>query len=357
MLGQVLTALVGFGSLVASVPTAPKQSHNQTNFHSGGDAASVFQQLAQLSQLGQLAQLAEADLLTQVQSQLLLSADLQAIKDNIRINSLRARFPQVNTVLVTVTNVVDARNPAGINNRYLLNELLIDNGFADQQQVIMVTESQTYTVTATTPTTTDAATSTLDLGSIVDSASVATPTASSLTLPLVGASGPGTLGLGLGQGQIIQQQQITVTTFNPLSGIPLSFINSPQALLLPYDTAAPTSPLIIEDPANIIYGGVNGLLVQGLSNLQADCAAFGLGGNAFLGGAAGLGLFSSVQQAVQFQLTSIQIGGATQVIPPSILLAHPGLSGALRVAAVTSAAEVAEATAQATAEATSSAKH
>jgi hypothetical protein len=263
-----------------------------------------------------------------------------------------------NTVLVTVTNVVDARNPAGINNRYLLNELLIDNGFADQQQVIMVTESQTYTVTATTPTTTESAASTLDLGSIVDSAS-ATPTASSLTLPLVGGGGAGFngLGLGQGQGQIIQQQTTTVTTFNPLSGIPLSFLNSPQALLLPYDTAAPTSPLIIEDPANIVYGGVNGLLVHGLSNFQADCAVFGLGGNAFVGGAAGLGLFSSVQQAVQFQLTSIRIGGATQFIPPSILLAHPNLAGSLRVAAVTSATEVAEKTTEATAEATSSATH
>ncbi|KAK4455940.1 hypothetical protein QBC34DRAFT_4725 [Podospora aff. communis PSN243] len=378
MLGQVLTALVGFGALVASVPTAPKQSRNQINqtkFSNGGDAFSTFGQLGQLSQLGQLAQFAEADLLARVQSQLLLSAELQAVKDNIRINSLRARFPQVNTVLVTVTNVVDARNPAGINNRYLLNELFIDNGFADQQQVIMVTESQTYTVTGATPTATeatDSATSTLDLGSIVDAAG-ATPTASSLNLPLIGGGGGAfdalNLGVGLGQGQIIQQQTTTVTAFNPLTGIPLSFLNSPQALLLPYDTAAPTSPLIIEDPANIIYGGVNGLLVQGLSTLQADCAAFGLGGNAFVGGAAGLGLFSSVQQAVQFQLTSIRIGGATQVIPPSILLAHPhlagGLAGGLRVAAVTSATEVAEkaaeatteATAEATAEATSSATH
>ena len=239
-------------------------------------------------------------------------------------------------MLVTVTNVVDARNSASINNRYLLNQLLVDNGFADKQQVIMVTESQTYTVTATTAaatdstTATDSATSTLDLASILSSAAAATPTASSLTLPLVTGQGLGQgLGLGQVQGQIIQQQQTTITTFNPAAGIPLSFLNSPQSLLLPYDTAAPSSALIIEDPANIIYGNQNGLLVQGLSNFQAECAAFGLGGNAFVGGAANLPLFSSIQQAVSFQLTSINVGSAAQTIPPSILLAHPDLAAAL----------------------------
>ncbi|KAK0646220.1 hypothetical protein B0T16DRAFT_390693 [Cercophora newfieldiana] len=362
MLDQVFTALVGFGCLAAAVPTVPVARHrngglNQTNFVNGGNG---------FAGIDQLAQLAEADLLAQVQSQLLLSAELQAIKDNIRINSLKARFPQVNTVLVTVTNVIDARNPVGINNRYLLNQLLVDNGFPNQQQVIMVTESQTYTITETASSTTESATSTLDLGSLA-SAATATPTASSLTLPLVTGAGGLDLGLGLsgigiGQGAAsVIQQQTTVTTFNPLSGIPVSFLNNPQALLLPYDTAAPSSPFVFEDPANIIYGGVNGLLVQGLSSLQADCAAFGLGGNAFLGGAAGLGstgVFSSLQQAVSFQLTSIQVGGATQVIPPSILLAHPDLAGALRVNKATGTATVeAEASATAAAEATSSAAH
>ena len=345
MLGQVLTTLVGFSSLVAAVPTTPRHRHgqfNQTSFGNGAGALSALGQLAQVSQLGQLAQLAEADLLAQVQSQLLLSAELQSIKDNIRINSLRARYPTINMLLVTVTNVVDARNPASINNRYLLNQLLVDNGFADKQQVIMVTESQTYTVTATTATAadsatvtdsttaTDSATATLDLAGILSSAAAATPTPSSLTLPLVIGQGLGQrLGLGQGQGQIIQQQQTTITTFNPAAGIPLSFLNSPQSLLLPYDTAAPSSALIIEDPANIIYGNQNDLLVQGLSNLQTDCAAFGLGGNAFVGGAANLPLFSSLQQAISFQLTSISVGSAAQPIPPSILLAHPDLAAAL----------------------------
>lgn len=97
MLNQVVTALVGWSCLAAAVPTASKFSRrgqfNQTNnFFNGGNG---FDQLAQIAQLQQLQQLAEADLLAQVQSQLILSAELQAIKDNIRINTLRARFPQV----------------------------------------------------------------------------------------------------------------------------------------------------------------------------------------------------------------------------------------------------------------------
>lgn len=244
---------------------------------------------------------------------------------------------------MTVTTVVDARNPLNINQRYLMNHILVDNGFPDKQQVVMVTDSQTYTVTTastssaetaeTTETTEEAATSTFDLGSLLASAATATPTASSLTLPIVTGAG-----LGLGQAAIVQQQRTIITSFNPAAGLPVSFDPS-QILLLPYDTVAPSNPLTIEDPANIIYDGASHLLVEGMSNIQSDCAALGLGGG-FFGGGANLALFGSVQQAISFQLTTISVGSAVQAIPPSVLLAHPDLSGVFSAPDAASSASV-----------------
>jgi len=52
-------------------------------------------QLAQVSQVQQLIQFSEEDLVAQLNQQVLLAAGLQGIKDNIRLNSLRARFSQV----------------------------------------------------------------------------------------------------------------------------------------------------------------------------------------------------------------------------------------------------------------------
>ena len=66
----------------AASPTVPL---NITNFIGLGSQGAS----------NQLIQLAEADLLAQVKQHIALSADLQAIKNNIRLNSLKAQFPQV----------------------------------------------------------------------------------------------------------------------------------------------------------------------------------------------------------------------------------------------------------------------
>lgn len=247
---------------------------------------------------------------------------------------------------MTVTNVIDARDPANVNRRYLLNHLLVDNGFANKEQVVMVTESQEMTITAeatatATATATAAAdvTSTLDLAALLSSAAAATPT-STFSLPLTRRS------------QIFGQQSTVVTAFNP--SIPLSFLNQSSQLLLPYDTAAPTNQLVIDDPANIIFAGNSHLLVESIGSLQADCLAFGLGGNAFVGGAASLALFGSVQQAISAQLTTIQIGTSVQAIPPSVLQGHPDLAAAL-ASALASASATASAVVETSSVSTSSA--
>lgn len=65
---------------------------------------------------------------------------------------LQSDTPQ-NTVLVVVTNIVDARNPRAVNKRYMVNNLYVDNGAPDKYQVVYATDAQEITVSPTpTPT-------------------------------------------------------------------------------------------------------------------------------------------------------------------------------------------------------------
>lgn len=83
---------------------------------------SINQNLAALSAA---ALLAEQQLAAQVQAQLALVNTVNTIKNNIRINTFKSRWSQVNTVIVTVTNVVDARDPNNVNTRYMVNQLKV----------------------------------------------------------------------------------------------------------------------------------------------------------------------------------------------------------------------------------------
>lgn len=68
---------------------------------------------------------AEQQLGALVQSQLALINTVESIKNNIRVNHFKTRWNQVNTVIVTVTNVVDARDPNNVNTRYMVNQLKV----------------------------------------------------------------------------------------------------------------------------------------------------------------------------------------------------------------------------------------
>lgn len=68
---------------------------------------------------------AEQEFAALVQSQLTLINTVETIKNNIRVNHFKTRWTQVNTVIVTVTNVVDARDSKNINNRYMVNQLKV----------------------------------------------------------------------------------------------------------------------------------------------------------------------------------------------------------------------------------------
>ncbi|KAK0711428.1 hypothetical protein B0H67DRAFT_555408 [Lasiosphaeris hirsuta] len=307
--GHVLTALAGLGSLAAAAPAserdgmpAEKGLKHKTRAQVGSSL--VFQQTQvglvgqALGAVNQLAKLAELELISMLQSQVALAAQIQTIKNNVRANHFQAKFPQVNTVIVTVTNVVDARDPANINNRYLMSSLRVDNGVPDKEQVVMVTERDPMTISATpTP-----------AGNNLIANLLAAASASA------GSAAP-TQGFGFGQ-------NIVIGSFDPnnQSQFPFGLFN--QTLLQPYDTAVPTNALIVEDPANIIFAGQPNL-VESISSLQTDCAQL-VNNNSFLSSA--LQLFGSVQAAVAAQLTSIRIGSRVQAIPPTVLLSNPDLA-------------------------------
>lgn len=123
-------ALAGFSSLVAAVPMSGMQRDT-----AGQKRDVIIQQTVvepqvvvinqNLGALNALAKQAEQEFAALVQSQLTLINTVEAIKNNIRVNTFKSRWAQVNTVIVTVTQVVDARDPANVNKRYLVNQLKV----------------------------------------------------------------------------------------------------------------------------------------------------------------------------------------------------------------------------------------
>lgn len=147
-----------------------------------------------------------------------------------------------NTIVVTVANVVDLRDASNPSNRYLVNQLVADNGFPNQQQLVMVSQIETMTIGASP---------TVDLtGGLLASASALTaPTAAPIVAP-----------------------------FDP--NAPYGQLN--QSVLLPPGAEAPTAQLILLDPASIVLPNQNDLFVEQNSNFLSDCEAYTANSNSFL---------------------------------------------------------------------------
>ncbi|KAH9884605.1 hypothetical protein F4778DRAFT_787707 [Xylariomycetidae sp. FL2044] len=170
------------------------------------------------AQLDAVTQLAEQQFAQLVQAQIALATQLQTVKDNIRLNSFASRFVQVNTVIVTVSTMIDARAEQGNQQRYMVNQLLIDNGKPDQVQTIMVSDSETMTIGASQTVQPD--------GVIAASAGIPTAT------PMVMAED---------------------------AAAPFGQVN--QNVILPIGAAAPSIDLVFADPAAIILPGQTDLFV------------------------------------------------------------------------------------------------
>ncbi|KAK3379527.1 hypothetical protein B0T24DRAFT_160543 [Lasiosphaeria ovina] len=360
---QVLTALAALTSLATAAPASAEQGPSparrrlrqparaqarapliltQTNI-----TVVVQNQNQNQAAINQLARIAELELAALVQSQMALATQLETIKNNIRLNSIKSQFNQVNSVIVTVTNVVDARDPAQVNRRYILNRLRVDNGFAGKEIVIMVTQKQEMTISAT-------ATAAAAASTAAPAAVVARDNNNNNLAALLASAGVGAVGV-----------PNLVASFNPNTAL-FALLN--QSLLLPYGTPAPAlnsnAALAVDDPANIIFAGQSGLFVENAATFQSDCLRAGAGGSVNVnvvssggggGGGGGLAaalarlqLFSSPQAALAAQLATLALGSAVPAIPPAVLAANPALAAALLAAG---ALQNATATATATASA------
>jgi len=172
-----------------------------------------------------------------------------------------------NTVIVTVTQVVDVRDANNYNNRYLVNQLLADNGRPESEIVVIVSASEAMTIGLPDG---------VDLSGFLASATaVSLPTG----VPVVG-------------------------NFDP--NAPFGQYN--QSVLLPYGSAPPTLPdnaQIFGDPADIILAGHSGFFVEDIRAFSQDCALWGANGGSLFNLASQLVLAEQVAAA---QLVGLQIG-------------------------------------------------
>lgn len=225
-----------------------------------------------LDQISQLQLLAEQQFAALVQAQLALGLQLETIKNNIRVNHFKSRFSTVNTVIVTVTQVIDIRDAAAVNRRYMVNQLLADNGFPDQEVVVMVSALEVLTISAPT--------ATVGFEDLLSAFATG------------GAGFPSATGLP------------TVGRYDPSA--PFGNIN--ESIILPFGAEAPTTDLVFADPASIILEGQHGLFVESTDSFLSDCGFYRSNGNSFFNLATRI--FTSFTQLTSFESLGVTLTGA-----------------------------------------------
>ncbi|KIH92954.1 hypothetical protein SPBR_02791 [Sporothrix brasiliensis 5110] len=234
-----------------------------------------------LDLVNQLAVVAEQEFSALVQSQLALVNEVETIKNNIRVNHFAARFSQVNTVIVSVTELVDLRGGAGSrNSRYMVNQLLADNNKPGSTVVVMMTAANPVTINAAQPT--------LDLAGLLGAnatvlpsgvvASAASAASASVATTAAAASASGA--------SVVSNVNASSSGLAGISGLSGNIVaydpNNPfgqigQTVILPYGSKAPSLPngaQIVVDPANIILPNQAGLLVENINQFSQDCALY-----------------------------------------------------------------------------------
>ncbi|KAI2465906.1 hypothetical protein F4781DRAFT_434912 [Annulohypoxylon bovei var. microspora] len=249
---QACMTLMGLSSLVTSAPTdntLTPASNRGLKWRSRRSPLTIEQIVQETNiiivqdnqaQLDALQQIAEQEFAQLVQAQVALITQLEDVKNNIRLNHFKARFSQVNIVIVTVATVVDARAGKGNQNRYMVNQLLADNGKPESQIMVMVSDAQTMTLGAS---------QTVDLAGVAAASAVSQPSAA--------------------PAQIVNQDP----------NAPFGNIN--QSLLLPIGAQAPAIDLVFSDPAAIILPNQNSLFVESTDTFLQDCGFYSSNNNAF----------------------------------------------------------------------------
>ncbi|KAL7626193.1 hypothetical protein AAE478_002963 [Parahypoxylon ruwenzoriense] len=247
-------ALLGLSSLAASAPADEAlalASRRGLKWRSRRSPLTIQQIVQETNivivednkeELDALQRLAEQQFAQLVQAEVALITQLEQVKNNIRVNHFKSRFSQVNVVIVTVSTLVDARaEQGGGRNRYLVNQLLADNGKPDNQVMVMVSDAQTMTIGAS---------QTVDLAGVQAASAVSQPTGAPAAL--VGA--------------------------DPQA--PFGRLN--ESLILPIGASAPAIDLVFADPAAIILAGQEGLFVESTDTFLQDCGFYQSNGRAFV---------------------------------------------------------------------------
>ncbi|CAK7227317.1 hypothetical protein SCUCBS95973_006502 [Sporothrix curviconia] len=296
----VLAALAGFASLVAAAPASNHKSRhvverasnsNKNNKNNNGgsvvisDNTIIIQQTVVQPQitiveenLGLISQLAlqvEQEFSALVQAQLALVQEVETIKNNIRINHFLARFQQVNTVIVSVTELVDLRGGSNSrNSRYMVNQLLADNGKPESSVVVMLTAASPVTINAAQPT--------LDLAGLLGANGSALPSGVVASV-VAAASASASASASAAFASAATTSNSTSTSTNGGSLKVAAFDpNNPfgqigQTIILPYGSKAPSLPngaQIVADPASIILPNQRNLLVEDITQFNQDCALY-----------------------------------------------------------------------------------
>ncbi|KAK1464476.1 hypothetical protein CCUS01_08050 [Colletotrichum cuscutae] len=274
-----------------------KNNNNNNNNNKNNGDVNIIQNIIKpniivvqenLDTINQLQRQNERELAALVQSQLALATQLQTVKDNIRINHFKAQFPQANTIIVTVTGLVDNRNQGQQNKRYLVNQLLADNGQAGKQTLVMVTDPTNLEIS--TPQAASAQANAFGAARVQleDSSSSAGSNTSDFSAQAVG-SAPA-------------DNTLSLAAFSQAA----PFGQVGQSIILPAGTQAPQL-LSVPDPAAIILPQQQGLFVQNAGTFLTDCAtsaANAANGNPALAGAAAQ-IFSSFEQIAAAQLAGL----------------------------------------------------
>ncbi|KAF6814347.1 hypothetical protein CSOJ01_04070 [Colletotrichum sojae] len=275
------------------------QNQNKGNNNKNGDVT-IVQNIIKpniivvqenLDKINQLQRQNERELAALVQSQLALATQLQAVKDNIRINHFKAQFPQANTIIVTVTGLVDNRNQGQQRMRYLVNQLLADNGQPGKQTLVMVTDPSPLQISTQQAASSQSNAFGAARVALGDSAADSTgPQASDGSVKASAVTGA-------------DDATLKLAAFDQAA----PFGQVGQSIILPAGTQAPQLSLSVPDPAAIILPNQQGLFVENTATFLSDCASSAANvanGNPALAGAAAT-IFSSFQQIAAAQLAGL----------------------------------------------------
>ncbi|KAH8203382.1 hypothetical protein TruAng_002477 [Truncatella angustata] len=272
---HISAGLLGLSSLVTSVDLQPPterglrwksraQRRSPLTIIQEVQETNIIVVQENLEQLAAQQQIIEQEFAALVQAEVALVTQLEQIKNNIRVNHFKARFSQVNTVIVTVQTLVDQRSK-GASNRYLIKQLLADNGKPESEIVVMVSEAATMTIAA-------------------PSVPVVIGGASILSAPTAAPQ---------------------ISAFDP--NAPFGQLN--QSLILPAGAQAPKINQVFADPASIILPNQNNLFIEDTGAFLTDCAQ----SNAFFQLQAAQ-VFGSFEQLAAAQAGAVIINEVTIIV-------------------------------------------